>query len=174
MRSTLLRTGILCEEMGVTRVNLCPDDELLANVLNTIVEFIRGSRQTGQQSFDVLYQQLTGPEHHIGLRKGLIPIYLAVVVHEFKQSILISDHYGQVATSTDTILQVNADPKSFYVSFLDWNPEKELYVNNLSKLFMDHVIEAEKTNNSYEYVVMAMRRWYMSLPKYSKEIKRSV
>ena len=173
MRSTLIRTGILCEEMGVTRVNLCPDDELLANVLNTIVEFIRGSRQTGQQSFDVLYQQLTGPEHHIGLRKGLIPIYLAVVVHEFKQSILISDHYGQVATSTDTILQVNADPKSFYVSFLDWTPEKELYVNNLSKLFMDHVIEAEKTNNSYEYVVMAMRRWYLSLPKYSKEIKRT-
>lgn len=173
MRSTLIRTGVLCEELGATRVNLCPDDDLLANVLNTIVEFIRGSRQTGQQSFDDLYQQLTGPEHHIGLRKGLIPIYLAVVVHEFKQSILISDRYGQVATSTDTILQINADPKSFHVSFLDWNPEKELYVNNLSKLFMDHVIEAERTNNSYEYVVMAMRRWYMSLPKYSKEIKRT-
>ena len=37
--------------------------------------------------FDVLYDTLTLPEHHIGLRKGLIPIYLAVVLHEYKQQV---------------------------------------------------------------------------------------
>ena len=174
MRSTLIRTGIVCEENGVTKINLCPDDTYLANVLNTIVEFIRGARQSGQQSFDDLYVKLTSSEYHIGLRRGLIPIYLAVVIHEFKQSILITDRFGQVGISTDTILQINAEPKSFSVSYLDWNPEKELFINNLAELFKEHIIEAEKTNNAYEYVVMAMRRWYMSLPKYSKEIKRTL
>lgn len=174
MRSTLIRTGILYDELGATKLNLTPNDAMLANVLNTIVEFVKSSKQTEQRCFEELYQQLTGPDYHIGLRKGLIPIFLAVVIHEFKQSILITDRLGQVPISTDTLLLINANPKSFFINYLDWNPEKELYVANLAELFKEHVIEAEKSNNSYEYVVMAMRRWYMSLPKYSKENKRTI
>ena len=174
MRSTLVRTGVLTNDMGVSQINLCPDDKELANVLNTMVEFIRESRKTGKSCFDDLYYRLTSAEHHIGLRKGLIPIYLAAVIHEFKQSVLITDRFGQVATSTDTLLQINAEPKNFYISYLDWNPEKEQFVNNLAALFKEHIIDAEKANNSYEYVVTAMRRWYMSLPKYAKEIKKTI
>ncbi len=174
MRSTLIRTGVLTTELGVSQINLSPDDEALANVLSTIVNFIRGSRATGKSCFDELYSQLTKAEYHIGLRKGLIPIYLAAVIHEFKQSVLITDRFGQVATSTDTLLQINAEPKNYYISYLDWNPEKEQFISNLSVLFKEHIIEAEKANNSYEFAVMAMRRWYMSLPKYAKEIKKTV
>lgn len=173
MRSTLIRTGVLINELGVTHINLCPDNEELANVLNTMVEFIRESRKNGKNCFADLYHQLTNAEYHIGLRKGLIPIYLAAVIHEFKQSVLITDRFGQVPTSTDTLLQINAEPKNFFISYLDWNPEKERFVADLAELFNDHVIEAEKANNSYEYAATAMRRWYMSLPKYSKEIKRT-
>ena len=160
---------------GLTeRFELMVNGKELANVLNTMVEFIRESRKTGKSCFDELYYRLTSAEHHIGLRKGLIPIYLAAVIHEFKRSVLITDRFGQVATSTDTLLQINAEPKNFYISYLDWNPEKEQFVNNLAALFKEHIIDAEKANNSYEYVVMAMRRWYMSLPKYAKEIKKTI
>ena len=174
MRSTLIRTGVLTNEMGGAQINLCPNDKDLANVLATMVEFVKGARKLEKSCFDELYHRLTSAEYHIGLRKGLIPIYLAAVIHEFKQSVLITDRFGQVATSTDTLLQINAEPKNFFISYLDWNPEKEQFVNNLAALFKDHVIEAEKANNSYEYVVMAMRRWYMSLPKYVKEIKKTI
>ena len=174
MRSTLIRTGILVEDAGFTKINLCPDDAYLANMLGTIVDFIREAHQKGPMNFGELYRRLTSAEYHIGMRKGLIPIYLAVVLHEFKQSVMITDRFGQVATSTDVLLQINADPTAFTVTYLDWNPEKEAFVESLAGLFRDHVIEAEKANHSYDYVVMAMRRWYMSLPKYSKEQKRTV
>ena len=174
MRSTLIRTGVLVEEAGIPKINLCPDDPYLENTLTTIVEFIREAHQKGKMNFGDLYYRLTSAEHHIGMRKGLIPIYLAAVMHEFRQSVLITDRFGQVPTSTDTLLQINAEPSAFFITYLDWNPEKELFVSSLAELFRDHVIEAEKANNAHDYVVFAMRRWYMSLPKYSKEIKKTI
>lgn len=174
MRSTLIRTGVLVEEGGVTKINLCPDDPYLENTLTTIVDFIREAHTKGKMNFGDLYHRLTSAEYHIGMRKGLIPIYLSAVMHEFKQSVLITDRFGQVPTSTDVLLQINAEPSAFFITYLDWNPEKELFVSNLADLFRDYVVEAEKSNNVYDYVVLAMRRWYMSLPKYSKEIKKTV
>ena len=79
------------------------------------------------------------------MRKGLIPIYLAAVMHEFRQSVLITDRFGQVPTSTDTLLQINAEPSAFFITYLDWNPEKELFVSSLAELFRDHVIEGRKS-----------------------------
>lgn len=174
MRSTLIRTGVLVDNMGTPRIELQPSDPYISNMLRTIVEFIREAQRKGKMNFGELYYRLTSAEHHIGLRKGLIPIYLAAVLHEFKQSILISDRFGQVATSSDVLLQIVADPTSFDLSYLDWSPEKESFISNMEKLFKEHVIEAEKANNSYDYVAIAMRRWYMALPKYAKELKRTV
>ncbi len=174
MRSTLIRTGVLIEEAGITKINLCPEDELLANALNAIVDFIREARHKGKVNFADLYYRLTSAEYHIGMRKGLILIYVAAVLHEFKQSVLIMDRFGQVPTSTDVLLQINADPGSFYITYLDWNPEKEAFVSNLATLFREYVIDAERANNAHDYVVSAMRRWYMALPKYSKEIKKTI
>lgn len=173
MRSTLVRTGILIEENGLTRIELNPDDELLSNMFDNIVEFILQAREQGYASFSDLYWRLTSPENHIGLRKGLIPIYLAAVFHEYKQEVIIQNRFGQVQLNTDTLLQVNSHPDMFELAFLDWNPEKEQFTQHLAETFSDYIIEAEKAVNAYDYVVAAMRRWYMSLPKYTKELKRT-
>lgn len=36
------------------------------------------------------------------------------------------------------------------------------------------MIKSEKLLNSYNYVVLAMKRWYLSLPKFTKESKRTI
>ena len=171
MRSTLLRTGVLVEQGEMPLLDLRPNDSNLANMLETIENFVLSSRHNEQIGFDVLYDMLTLPEHHIGLRKGLIPIYLAVVLHEYKQQVLILDKFGQVPTSADILLQINADPNAFSLSYIDWNPEKESFVEQLTQTFANHIIDAEKGANTYDYIANAMRRWVMSLPKYAKEIK---
>lgn len=173
MRSTLVRTGVLVEENGLPRIELKPDNDLLTNMLDTIVDFLLTARETGKASFTMLYQKLTAPSYHIGMRKGLIPIYLAAVFHEYKQEIIIQDRFGQVPLNADTLVQLNSTPDMFELTFLDWNPEKEKFTLMLADIFSDYVIDAERTANSYDYVVAAMRRWYMSLPKYTKELKRS-
>lgn len=82
-----------------------PDDELIKNMLTTIVGFIQETKAAGSVSFGVLYRRLAAPENHIGLRKGLIPIYLAAVFHEFKQELILQDRFGQVSITADTLLE---------------------------------------------------------------------
>jgi hypothetical protein len=173
MRSTLIRTGVWEENGGLPKLNLKPTmvqhmDEVLAVIENFIVE----TGQNGSMSFEELYRRLTSAEYHIGLRKGLIPIYLAVVIHEYKREVIISDQFGQVALSAETLLQINSKPEMFTLAYLDWNPEKEGFVNKLAESFAEYIVDAERGANSYDYVVSAMRRWYMALPKYAKESKK--
>ena len=174
MRSTLIRTGIWEENSGLPKLNLKPTavehmDEMLAVIENFIVD----ARQNGTVSFEELYRRLTSAEYHIGLRRGLIPIYLAAVMHEYKREVIISDQFGQVALSAETLLQINSRPEMFTLAYLDWNPEKEGFVNRLAESFVEYIVDAERGANSYDYVVSAMRRWYMALPKYAKESKKT-
>lgn len=174
MRSTLIRTGVWEENGGVPYINLKPEKvQFMAELLSVIEEFIVETKQNGKQSFAVLYERLTAPEYHIGIRKGLIPIYLAAVMHVYKREIIVYDSYGQVPMSADVLTQINAKPENFSLAYLDWNPERERYIQNLSVLFYEYVVESEKGSNSYDYVVSAMKRWYMALPKYAKESKVS-
>lgn len=174
MRSTLIRTGILSINDTLVQIDLNPDDALIRNMIATIVGFIQETKASGSMSFGVLYRRLVAPENHIGLRRGLIPIYLAAVFHEFKQELILQDRYGQVSINSDTLLQVNANPEGFTLAYLDWDPEKAEFIQRLAEIFSDYVIEAEKKANAYDYVVSAMKRWYMALPKYAKELKCSV
>ena len=105
----------------------------------------------------------------IGIRKSLIPIYLAAVLHEYKQEAVIVGNIGQEPLNVDTLLQIEAEPTRFSLQYLDWDPEKEEFIKELEETFGEFVVEAEKAVNSYDYVVSAMKRWYMALPKYSKE-----
>ena len=169
MRSTLLRTGIWSEDGGVPQINLHPENVNMCHMFETIEDFILETRQNGKTSFAELYERLTSPEYHIGLRYGLIPIYVAAVMHNYRQQIVINDRFGPIQTSADALIQINSDPSSFTLEYLDWNPEKENYIARLSDAFRDYVVDAERSGNSYDYVANAMRRWYMALPKYSKE-----
>ena len=171
MRSTLLRTGIWSEEGGIAQLNLHPKDAAMRNTLETIESFVLEARQNGRISFSELYNRLTSPDYHIGLRNGLIPIYVAVVMHNYRHQVVISDRFGSVQTNVDVLVQINSEPSNFSIEYLDWNPEKEDYIARLALAFGDYVIEAEKAGSSYDYVANAMRRWYMALPKFSKECK---
>ena len=44
------------------------------------------------------------------------------------------------------------------------------YMTQLEELFSEFVTEREKAYNSFTYLVLAMNRWFISLPKYAKEM----
>ena len=172
MRSTLVRTGVWEENGGISRINLKPDKVAhMKEMLGTIESFIFEARTRQKIPFSELYKRLMAPEYHIGLRRGLIPIYLSAVIHEYKSEVIISDQYGQLPLSAEVMLQINAKPEMFTLSYLEWDSEKENFVSVLSDCFADYIVDAEKGVNSYDYVVSAMRRWYMALPKYAKDSK---
>ena len=170
MRSTLIRKNVLITEAGgLTRINLSTGDNNLDYMLSIISGFIQEAKRKGSSDFGELYHELMSPKGGIGIRKSLIPIYLAAVLHEYKQEAVIVGSMGQEPLNVDTLIQIEAEPTMFQIQYLDWDPEKEEFINELEEIFSEYVIEAEKAVNSYDYVVSAMKRWYMALPKYSKE-----
>ena len=170
LRSTLVRTGVLEDPSNAPKINLHPQNYFMANLLDVIEKFVQDAREQ-KMSFEELYTRLTTPKCYIGLRKGLVPIYVAAVFHEYKKEIILYDKFAQVPLSNDTLLQIEAAPQDFTLQCLDWSNEKDEYVDALANVFKDYVVDAEKAASGYNYVVAAMHRWYMGLPKYAKEAK---
>lgn len=170
MRSTLIQTGILINHEQAPSLILNPDNGNIANMLNVIQAFFNEAGINGETNFEVLYERLTHPEHHIGLKRGVIPIYLAVVLHHIKKSVTILCRNREERITPDLLNGINELPENYSVIMDDWNAEKAEYITQLEELFRTTIIEREKAYNSYAYIVYAMSRWYMGLPKYAKEL----
>ena len=171
MRSTLIQTGILSNEKIRPILSLTPDDANMANTLRLIQEFFIGTNSNEGQNFKNLYDQLTLPEYGFGIKRGVIPIYIAVVLHFFKKYLVIKYNDEEVNITADLLNSINENPIAYVAFMEDWNEDKSRYVDNLAELFSKYIISKEKDFNTFTFVVSAMSRWYMDLPKYSKELK---
>lgn len=169
MRSTLVRTGIWIDNNGIPQINLSPEDKKMRNVVFEIESFIMRAEQNGQCNFQDLYKRLTHPDYGIGLRKGVIPIYIAAVLRKHRQHILVADKQGQFSLNVDVLVQINSNPGKFSLIYLDWNSDKTEYIHSLAKVFEEYVVSAERENSTYAYVASAMYRWFIDLPRYSRD-----
>jgi len=171
MRSTLIQTGILLNEQVKPVLTLTPDVERMANTLREIQEFFTNANSNEGKNFKDLYDRLTLPEFGYGMKRGTIPIYIAVVLHFFKKYLVIKNKTEEVKITADLLNSINENPKAFTAFMEDWNEDKSAYIESLAEIFKDFIIAKEKDYNTFTYVVSAMSRWYMSLPKYAKELR---
>lgn len=174
MRSTLIMTGILTLDTYPVQLNFDTKEPYMKNMLLGILEFVFKAKKNGKVEFREIYDYLTLPKFNIGLRRGLIPIYLSVIFHNYKQEIVIKSSSGQVPLNADTVEQINSNPELFSLHYLEWDEDKEKFITEMEELFAPYVIQSEKLLNSYDYIVSAMKRWYLSLPKFTKDSKKII
>ena len=92
-------------------------------------------------------------------------------MHNYRQQVVINDRFGPVQTSVDVLVQINSEPSSFSIEYLDWNPEKEDYIARLAMVFGDYVVEADKAGSSYDYVAI----WrFLNSPKNAKFVRMAL
>jgi len=70
----------------------------------------------------------------------------------------------------DLLNSINENPASYSVILEDWNEEKAEYMAELENIFEQYINQNEKAYNTFTYLVLAMNRWCMALPKYAKEM----
>jgi hypothetical protein len=170
MRSTLIQTGVLENVDSDPKINLQPNCENMAVMLNEISRFFTANAaQKGGVSFQSLYDTLTLYENGYGLKFGVIPIYIAVVLHLYKNNLVVLYRGNEVKITPELLNDINESPKEYYVVLEDWNEEKARYMTRLEEVFAEFVAEREKSYNSFTYLFFAMNRWYLSLPKFAKE-----
>jgi len=172
MRSTLIQTGIMSDVDTVPVLVSEPSDKSIRRMLSVIADFFKTAAPDGGSSFSLLYDELTLPGRQgIGLKRGVIPIYIAVVLHEYKKCVVITHNGQEMKLNADLLNSINENPAGYSAISVVWNDEKRQYMMELESIFSDFIVEKEKTYNSFSYLVFAMNRWYMSLPKYAKEME---
>lgn len=172
MRSTLIQTGVMRDVDSAPVPVSNPSDTNISRMLSVITDFFNSATSEKGSSFSLLYDALTLPgQQGIGLKRGVIPIYIAVALHEYKKNVVITHHGQEMKLSADLLNGINENPAGFSAIFVAWNDEKRQYMMELESIFSDFVVEKEKSFNSFSFLVFAMNRWYMSLPKYAKEME---
>lgn len=170
MRSTLIQTGVLTNVDANPVIQLEPNDERMRDMLTEINDFFtKKAAEKGGASFQTLYDTLTLYENGFGLKYGVIPVYIALVLHICKKNLVILYRGSEVKITPELLNDINENPSDYSVILEDWNDDKAKYMTQLEELFSEYVTEREKSYNSFTYLVMAMNRWYLSLPKYAKE-----
>lgn len=170
MRSTLIQTGILVDSDTAPKICLDTSNERICGMLAEIrTFFVDQAAKKGGASFQILYDKLTSYEHGFGIKYGVIPIYIAAVLHLCKKNLVIIYRGNEVRITPDLLNDINETPMEYSVILEDWNEEKASYMTQLEEVFSEFVTEREKAYNSFTYLQLAMNRWYLSLPKYAKE-----
>ena len=141
----------------------------LQNVLNLIKKFIVKSSEK-QLSFKELYDVLTEPANHIGMKMGLIPIYIACVLHHYKKYAVILKNGKEIEINAKLLDSINEEPYNYSIALEEWDTQKEKYIEDLKNTFSEYVHEEEAEYNNFEFIVRAMQRWFFQLPKYTKEM----
>ena len=173
MRSTLVQTGVVKNVAEAPEIVVAPEDENMKYMLCTIQTFFANAGINGEQNFATLYDRLTKPEYGIGLKTGVIPIYIAAIIHLNRSNLVIKKGNSEQKITADLLNGINDNPSNYSVVLEDWNEEKTAYLAQLEQLFEEFIHEQEKVYNSFAYIVSAMNRWYMSLPKFAKEMTKT-
>lgn len=172
LRSTLIIPGVFIGDDEDAHLELdCADKDVKA-VLSVIKKHIVQSTQSQNHTFAELYDILTSPEYGYGLKKGVIPIYLAVVLAFYKAHIVILHRDRELPLSANVLCDIDYCPGDYSIVLEAWDEKKEIYIANLEDVFSDFVSASDKSNGSFVYIVKAMRRWFLQLPKYAVVTKQ--
>ena len=175
MRSALVVPGILDGENRQKEFHLEPkmgdeNDDKFKHLFKIISGFLKDSEKE-EVFFSAILKILTDAEYEIGLRRGVIPIYLAVVFSERSKDILLKKDGGEVPLDSDTLCEIAENPDAFTMRTQKWNDGKKSYVEGLEKMFLG-IDECGKKRKDYGYLGNAIFGWYRSLPQYTKQMKK--
>lgn len=172
LRTLLVNTGILINEEDNVGINLNGiKDKNLKYMLNLIEEKIKSTSSNKIISIDEIYKVLTSIDYHIGIRKGIIPVYLAIIFYFYKEKLIIQKDKKDLKITGDLLSEINENPTHYELYLENWDHKKVEYISELEKIFKENIISKDKNYNNYRYIVEGIKQWYIGLPKYSKDIK---
>lgn len=172
LRSTLIIPGVFINTDDDAHLELECNDERIRQILGEIRTHILQSSLSRHNNLGELYSVLTEPDYGYGLKAGLIPIYIAVVISQYKDHITLSKKGKELPLSASVLCDIEYQPNDYSIILEQWDEQKDIYIANLEDIFSQFVNPSDKINGSFVYVVKAMRRWYLQLTKYEVVTKK--
>lgn len=144
------------------------DDVGLNAVLKIISEFIDScGNECG--NFADLYKTLTAPPY--GMRRGIIPLYIAYAMRQNKQNVILYFKGKEVELSAATLSHLNLNPENYQILLEKGVTEQICYLDELEKLFKPDSKHQNTSINRIYQIVRDMQNWIRAFPEYTKKHK---
>lgn len=170
-RSLLKRTGVY-EELEGKAILKDPMDLNLSSVITEINNWLLSSSKN-KITFKEIIEVLRRPPY--GLRLGIIPIVLAISFRNFRDVIVIKDQRDiEEPLSADLLENIAKYPENYTIQLEEWDENKEKYIQYLYELFKENINEINESSNRILPVAIAIKSWFVSLPKFTRETSRLV
>mgnify|MGYP007065267486 FL=1 len=172
LRSTLVIPGVFINADDEPHLEIECEDRRVRQILSEIRTHILQSTLSRHNNLGELYDVLTLPDYGYGLKRGIIPIYLAVVISQYKDHITLSKKGKELPLSASVLCDIEYQPNDYSLILEQWDEQKDIYIANLEDIFSQFVNSSDKISGSFVYIVKAMRRWYLQLTKYEVVTKK--
>ena len=171
LRSMLVIPGIYIDSDEETRLDYSCNDEKVRSVLEEIKRFALNATDEKEGNMALLYDKLIQPQFGFGLKLGVIPIYLAVVLVQFKEHLSIVKKGHELPLTATVVSEIEQNPKDYALLLEKWDESKDAYLATLESMFSEYINQVDKGSSSFIFIVKAMRRWYLQLTKFESTSK---
>ncbi len=140
-----------------------PQDNCLAEIIDIIEGFIVQA-EGRWVSFSEIYNTLTNAPY--GMRRGVLPIYIAYTVRRHTSQIVVNYKNKEVELNGELFNGIDNAPDdySFYVQV--GTREKTEYINGIINLFSND--EQSIISNTRNTALKLMQAWFRGLPKFAR------
>lgn len=140
------------------------DDTSVKNVIQILKNFIKKSEN--KQSFEKVLNKLY--EKPYGVRKGIVPILIALAVQEYADNIILYYQTKEIDIEANNISKIIEMPDKYYISIEEGTEEKNKFINILLKEF--NIEKKERQRENIKLIIDEMKRWILSLPRITREM----
>lgn len=165
MRSIYVVPGII-KDLDVPNIDLVNCDSEFKNLFKIIEKHLVGTYGKVVE-FSELYDCLTHAKYGIGLKRGVIPFYIAAVLREYKDSIVISRAGREQQINAQLLMDINEKPHLYSSRAEELTVQKVKYLRDLEGLFSGGAYG--RGMSDFENIVKTMQSWYTYLPKFNRE-----
>ena len=158
---SLLRSSITVKKLHDRNSS---DDNNLNNVLGYLENLVEES-ENKVVTFDRIYNVLCSSPY--GMRKGIIPIYIAYVFRRVQDSIILTYKNKEIILDGEVLSRIEEEPESFSFYTEAGTKEKDDYLDFIITTFSENI--GDSIINRCTYAVGALQKWFRSLPKFTRE-----
>ena len=153
----------LFDVTGITKTKTRDDIQLIIEEIN---EYINSCSDRKLSLVDLVFK-LTRPPY--GMRKAVIPFYLAYVFANRREDIIVYFSSKEVQLTPEAVVNMVEKPEEYAIYVSKEDIQKEKYISELNVLFQ---VEDNRnlSSNRIKDIVICMQRWFRSLPQATRNI----
>lgn len=115
----------------------------------------------------IIVAKLIDVDGGIGLKKGVVPFFLAIAFSEFGKRITITKNNRESRINSLLFNYIISNPSDYYIKLNNWGSNEESYINELCKLY-----NIDKYSlNIYDSILLEMKNKFQLLPLQTRIIK---